>query len=186
MQKPLHLPYRKHNEIDGSLIKLPFIFCDLWRTQFVGWCLKQAASDGYIGNIEGVRRNTRKKKRTSRKQAQKLSNWSFGKVKKHLTYKLAPHGIRMHEIKYIKIDRSLIHRIDRDKMKEILVETLTVFAQKINCQMIAEGIETFEELEVVRRLGVHFGQGYLLGRPNPKLQPASDAVVEWIQRHSSN
>ena len=87
---------------------------------------------------------------------------------------------------YIKIDRSLIHRIDRDKMKEILVETLTVFAQKINCQMIAEGIETFEELEVVRRLGVHFGQGYLLGRPNPKLQPASDAVVEWIQRHSSN
>jgi EAL domain-containing protein (putative c-di-GMP-specific phosphodiesterase class I) len=67
-----------------------------------------------------------------------------------------------------------------------LVETLTVFAQKINCQIIAEGIETFEELEVVRRLGVHFGQGYLLGRPNPKLQPASDAVVEWIQRHSSN
>ena len=99
VQKPLHLPYRKHNEIDGSLIKPPFIFCDLWRTQFVGWCLKQAASDGYIGNIEGVRRNTRKKKRTSRKQAQKLSNWSFGKVKKHLTYKLAPHGIRMHEIK---------------------------------------------------------------------------------------
>jgi EAL domain-containing protein (putative c-di-GMP-specific phosphodiesterase class I)/GGDEF domain-containing protein len=87
---------------------------------------------------------------------------------------------------YIKIDRSLIHRIDRDKIKEILVETLTVFAQKINCQIIAEGIETFEELEVVRRLGVHFGQGYLLGRPNPKLQPASDAVVEWIQRHSSN
>jgi EAL domain-containing protein (putative c-di-GMP-specific phosphodiesterase class I) len=58
---------------------------------------------------------------------------------------------------YIKIDRSIIHRIDRDKMKEMLVETLVMLAQKINCQIIAEGIETFEELEVVRRLGVHFG-----------------------------
>jgi EAL domain-containing protein (putative c-di-GMP-specific phosphodiesterase class I)/GGDEF domain-containing protein len=86
---------------------------------------------------------------------------------------------------YIKIDRSIIHHIDRDKIKEMLLETLVVFAQKINCQIIAEGIETFEELEIVRRLGVHFGQGYLLGRPHPKLQPVSDAVMEWIERHFS-
>jgi putative transposase len=66
--------------------------------QFVDWCLKQSTSNVYIGNIEGVQRNTRKKKRTSCKQAQKLSNWSFGKVKQYLTYKLAQHGIRMHEI----------------------------------------------------------------------------------------
>jgi putative transposase len=50
--------------------------------------------DVYIGNIEGVQRHTRKKKRASCKQAQKLSNWPFGKVKQHLVYKLAPHGIR--------------------------------------------------------------------------------------------
>jgi EAL domain-containing protein (putative c-di-GMP-specific phosphodiesterase class I)/GGDEF domain-containing protein len=86
---------------------------------------------------------------------------------------------------YIKIDRSIIHRINRNKIKEILLETLVVFARKIDCQMIAEGIETFEELEIVRQLGVHFGQGYLLGRPNPKLQPVPDAVSEWMQRHSS-
>jgi putative transposase len=66
--------------------------------QFVDWCLKQSASDVYIGNVDGVQRNTRKKKRTSRKQAQKLSNWSFGKVKRYLAYKLAQHGIRLHEI----------------------------------------------------------------------------------------
>jgi putative transposase len=66
--------------------------------QFVNWCLKQSASDVYIGNVEGVQRNTRKKKRTSRKQAQKLSNWSFRKVKKYLAYKLEQHGIRLHEI----------------------------------------------------------------------------------------
>ncbi|WP_420768683.1 EAL domain-containing protein [Parageobacillus thermoglucosidasius] len=86
---------------------------------------------------------------------------------------------------YIKIDRSIIHHIGCDKIKEILLETLAGFAQKINCQIIAEGIETFEELEIVRRLGVHFGQGYLLGRPCPQLQPVPDAVLKWIQRYSS-
>jgi EAL domain-containing protein (putative c-di-GMP-specific phosphodiesterase class I) len=54
---------------------------------------------------------------------------------------------------YIKIDRSIIHRIDCDKIKEMLVKTLVVFAQKINCQIIAEGIENFEELEMVSHFG---------------------------------
>jgi putative transposase len=40
--------------------------------QFVDWCLKQSAFDVYIGNVEGVQPNTRKKKRASRKQAQRL------------------------------------------------------------------------------------------------------------------
>jgi putative transposase len=66
--------------------------------QFVDWCLAQSVSDVYIGKVEGVQRNTRKKKRMSRKQAQKLSNWSFGKVKQYLVYKLAQHGIRLQEI----------------------------------------------------------------------------------------
>jgi putative transposase len=65
---------------------------------FVEWCVKQAVSDVYIGNPEGVQRNTRKKKKTSRKQAQKLSNWSFGKVKAYLKYKLMQDGIHMQEV----------------------------------------------------------------------------------------
>jgi putative transposase len=66
--------------------------------QFVDWCLAQSVSDVYIGNVEGVERDTRKKKRASRKQAQKLSNWSFGKTKNYLAYKLAQHGIRLNEV----------------------------------------------------------------------------------------
>jgi EAL domain-containing protein (putative c-di-GMP-specific phosphodiesterase class I) len=37
---------------------------------------------------------------------------------------------------YIKVERSIIYRIDRNKIKEILVETLAVFAQKIDCQLL--------------------------------------------------
>ncbi|BAU28430.1 putative transposase [Aneurinibacillus soli] len=65
---------------------------------FVEWCIKQSVSDVYIGNPEGVQRNTRKKKKTNRKQAQKLSNWSFGQVKEYLKYKVAQEGINMHEV----------------------------------------------------------------------------------------
>lgn len=63
---------------------------------FVDWCIKQSVSDVHMGNVEGVQRNTRKKKRVHRKQAQKLSNWSFGKVKQYLTYKLEQQGIKLH------------------------------------------------------------------------------------------
>jgi putative transposase len=65
---------------------------------FVDWCIEHSVSDVHIGNVEGVHRNTRKKKRVHRKQAQKLSNWSFGKVKKYLTYKLKQQGIKLHLI----------------------------------------------------------------------------------------
>ncbi|MDR6225310.1 RNA-guided endonuclease InsQ/TnpB family protein [Desmospora profundinema] len=65
--------------------------------QFVDWCVKQSVSDVHIGNPKGVQRKTRKKKKATRKQAQRLSNWSFGKVKKYLQYKLAVRGIHLHE-----------------------------------------------------------------------------------------
>ncbi|WP_144942146.1 zinc ribbon domain-containing protein, partial [Paenibacillus sp. 32O-W] len=64
--------------------------------QFVDWCVQQSVSDVHLGDIEGVQRNTRKNKRVSRKQAQKLSNWSMGKVKQYLTYKLEREGIALH------------------------------------------------------------------------------------------
>ncbi|WP_245596710.1 RNA-guided endonuclease TnpB family protein [Shimazuella kribbensis] len=66
--------------------------------QFVDWCVKQAVSDVYIGNPEGVQRKTRKKKKATRKQAQRLSNWSFGKMKKYLQYKLVMMGMRLHSV----------------------------------------------------------------------------------------
>jgi putative transposase len=66
--------------------------------QFVDWCVKQGVSDVHMGNPEGVQKNTRKKKRATRKQAQRLSNWSFGKVKKYLQYKLARKGIKLQEV----------------------------------------------------------------------------------------
>ena len=41
------------------------------------------------------------------------------------------------------------------------------FAEEFGVEVIAEGIETPEEADVVRRHGVHLGQGFHLGRPEP-------------------
>ena len=52
----------------------------------------------FVGKVEGIQRNTRKKKRVNRKLAQKLSNWLFGRTKKVLVYKLDQQGIQMKEV----------------------------------------------------------------------------------------
>lgn len=64
--------------------------------QFVKWCLEQNVKEVVVGEVEGVQRHTRNKK--SKIVSQKLSNWSFGKIRKQLAYKLKVHGIQMHAI----------------------------------------------------------------------------------------
>ncbi|MCA0754826.1 EAL domain-containing protein [Paenibacillus sp. N4] len=70
---------------------------------------------------------------------------------------------------YIKVDRSIIQNIHSDELKEHILLTLLQLADKMGISVIAEGIEQEEELEKVRELGVHYAQGYLLGKPAPFL-----------------
>ncbi len=65
---------------------------------------------------------------------------------------------------YIKLDKSLNSKIDYSQDKRDLVKSL-LFYSKGRSQLIAEGIERFEELQVLKTLGVQFAQGYLLGKP---------------------
>lgn len=66
---------------------------------------------------------------------------------------------------YIKIDKTISCRIDRDIAKREFVRTICTLAQHYHCEVIAEGIETLSELTVLQSLGVTNGQGYLLGYP---------------------
>lgn len=67
--------------------------------------------------------------------------------------------------RYLKVDRSLVHQIEGNLLKQELVSSLLVMGKKINAQIIAEGVQTRQELEVLRELGVTMGQGYLFGHP---------------------
>ena len=56
---------------------------------------------------------------------------------------------------------------DRDPIRRALVSGLVYFGAETGCELIAEGIETDEELDALRALGIQLGQGFLLGRPEP-------------------
>lgn len=68
---------------------------------------------------------------------------------------------------FIKLDLTLTQGIDVDPVRRALATALVNFAQETGARIISEGIETEDELLTLRELGVHYGQGYLLGRPGP-------------------
>jgi len=68
---------------------------------------------------------------------------------------------------FIKVDLSLVRGIDTDPPRQELLRALHTVALKLNAQVIAEGIETSEELATIQSLGIPLGQGYLFGRPAP-------------------
>ena len=68
---------------------------------------------------------------------------------------------------YAKLDLSLIRGIDGDDLRQGLAAGLQYFADKTGCRLIAEGVETPAEADLLQRLGIELGQGYLFGRPVP-------------------
>ncbi len=69
--------------------------------------------------------------------------------------------------RFLKIDSSLVHHVDRDPNRQAMIAGLRHFAERVGCEVIAEGIEDPAELAMLRELDIPFGQGYLLGRPEP-------------------
>jgi PAS domain S-box-containing protein len=68
---------------------------------------------------------------------------------------------------FVKLDMSLVRRVNVDLGRQALVVAMRHFARTAGCRLIAEGIETDEEARALRQLGVEFGQGYWYGRPQP-------------------
>ena len=67
----------------------------------------------------------------------------------------------------IKLDVGLIRGIDRDPDRRALASALIAFSRQTGSRIVAEGVETRQELSALRQLGVEKAQGYLLGRPMP-------------------
>ena len=74
---------------------------------------------------------------------------------------------------YVKLDMGLIRDIHTSFVKQQLVQTFKTLADKIDAKLIAEGIESKEELEVLRGIGVNFIQGNLLAKPSQAFQTSS-------------
>lgn len=68
---------------------------------------------------------------------------------------------------YVKIDRHFIQDIHEDPVKREFVRSIGEISKTLDCEVIAEGIETIGECEVVCELGINLVQGYYFARPRP-------------------
>ena len=71
------------------------------------------------------------------------------------------------EADIIKLDITLTQNINSSHRKYLLATALCAFSKAINCTIVAEGVETVEDLNTLKELGVDRVQGNLLGRPMP-------------------
>jgi EAL domain-containing protein (putative c-di-GMP-specific phosphodiesterase class I) len=77
----------------------------------------------------------------------------------------------------IKLDIGITRGIDGDPIRRALASSLITFADEIGATIVAEGIESEDEVTALRELGVAYGQGYHLGRPAaPDRSPAIAAA----------
>lgn len=66
----------------------------------------------------------------------------------------------------IKIDRNIIEGIDKNELKQSVYKALYTLSKENNIEVLAEGVETLYELEMIKSLGVDYVQGYYFARPS--------------------
>jgi diguanylate cyclase (GGDEF)-like protein len=84
----------------------------------------------------------------------------------------------------IKLDRSLVQGVDQDAAKEALIDSFVRFARRTGASVLAEGIETMEELRLLADLDVSYGQGFALARPSQDWGTVVPSVSEALLRGS--
>lgn len=81
----------------------------------------------------------------------------------------------------IKIDMSLVQRIHEDPNRQLILNNILDFAGQNRITVLAEGVETKEELEFLIQHGVELFQGYYIGRPQMEIRPIDPYVVSKMQ-----
>ena len=73
---------------------------------------------------------------------------------------------------YLKIDGSFMRNLERDTVNQAMVAAMIKLARTLNFKVIAEQVEDAASVDVARRMGVDYLQGYAIGRPQPLLLAA--------------
>lgn len=80
-------------------------------------------------------------------------------------------------VDYLKIDGSFVRGIADDPVNHAMVEAICRVAQVMKLTTVAEFVETEQELSILKTLGVHYGQGYLLHRPEVMVIPGQALII---------
>jgi diguanylate cyclase (GGDEF)-like protein/PAS domain S-box-containing protein len=78
----------------------------------------------------------------------------------------------------LKIDRAFVSLLPEDTATASVVQAITEMALALNINVVAEGVETWEQAEALVRMGVPFFQGYLFAKPRP-----AEEIEAWFQEN---
>lgn len=81
---------------------------------------------------------------------------------------------------FIKVDMALVRDIDKDGLKQAMMKALRDISLITGSQIIAEGIETRDELETIISIGIPYGQGFYLQKPAPAFVDIAPDIRETI------
>lgn len=68
-------------------------------------------------------------------------------------------------VDFIKIDQIFVHKIGIDENTGFIISNIISLGRKLKLKFIAEGVETFEQADYLKDVGIHYLQGYVFGRP---------------------
>ena len=88
-------------------------------------------------------------------------------------------------IDYIKIDRSFVNRVSEEKDSTLLLDCVIELAKKLSLSIVAEGVETKEQLEYLNRNQITLLQGYYFGKPVSYLDFIKVLLSKPISRHAA-
>jgi EAL domain-containing protein (putative c-di-GMP-specific phosphodiesterase class I) len=80
----------------------------------------------------------------------------------------------------LKIDQNFIHKLITDKECFTITKISIMLAHELGMSVVAEGIETEEEWNILKQLGCDEGQGYWIGRPM-----APEEIESWMKSWSA-
>ena len=85
---------------------------------------------------------------------------------------------------FIKLDMNLVRNVDTDDIKQSMIKSMLDFGMMTNTKLIAEGIETYEELKTLISLGIHYGQGFYIQRPAAEIFSIKNDVRQTIKKEN--
>jgi EAL domain-containing protein (putative c-di-GMP-specific phosphodiesterase class I) len=78
--------------------------------------------------------------------------------------------LKKFDIDYLKIDQSFVRNLSADSSDFVLCEAIVVMAHKLGLKVIAEGVETTLQRDLLASIGCDYAQGYLFAKPLPAIE----------------
>lgn len=131
-----------------------------------GHCITLEITEGLLLNAEPI---VASKLMALRRAGIQVAIDDFGTGYSSLSY------IKGFEIDYIKIDQSFVVNLASDQTARVLCEAIILMSHKLGMKVIAEGIETQTQCDILLAAGCDYGQGYLFSRAMPP-----DSMLAWL------